>query len=112
VARQLHFLQASTGSANTGAKVGSYTVHYANGRREEISLIYNENLAEFIGPVVDLSQAESAWQGPDDPRSSDNRGRLFKFTWSNPSPEQEIASIDFTSTFTEAVPFLVGLTVE
>jgi hypothetical protein len=42
----------------------------------------------------------------------DNALRLFKTSWVNPHPAEEIVSIDFSSNMKSAAPFLVALTVE
>jgi len=38
--------------------------------------------------------------------------RLFKTTWVNPMPEQEILSLDYTSAMANSGPFLVAITAE
>jgi hypothetical protein len=111
-ARRLHFLQATTGKTSYGANVGHYVVHYANGQRDEIPLVYGENLAEYGGPGVNLHQSKLAWTDQGDPLSGNQSVRLFKFTWLNPLPELPIAAITFVSTLTEAAPLLAALTAE
>ena len=38
--------------------------------------------------------------------------RLYKTTWENPSPDVQLASIDFISSGKTSAPFLIAITVE
>jgi hypothetical protein len=112
--RRLHFLHAA-GWGNhvpVGTRIGNYVVRYADGEQTELPLVAGENIAEWqlspSGPAS-LPQASTAWSGTNARQTS---VRLFRWTWENPRPEAEIASLDFASTMTLAAPFLVAITVE
>ncbi len=40
------------------------------------------------------------------------RSSLFAFTWTNPHPDKEIATIDVVSSVSACDPYLVAVTVE
>jgi hypothetical protein len=54
-----------------------------------------------------------AWTGSSAAATaSKTQVRLFRWTWSNPLPDLEIASIDFVSALNGCAPFLVAVTAE
>jgi hypothetical protein len=109
-AGRIHFLQASAWGAGDGEKVGEYVIHYADGQKQSVPLLYQRALIDWWvkGATDQPSDAEVAWHGSHQMSAIS----LFKYTWSNPSPEKVIASIDFVSTMTKAAPFLVAITCE
>ena len=113
--RRLHFLQAVTDRldlpATDGTPVGRYVVHYTDGTTQEIPLVYGSDLRNFWvlpNEPLEASNAQLAWTGKN--QLSDLR--LFHFTWPNPRPDVEVASIDFVSAMAQSAPFLIALTVE
>lgn len=110
--RQLHFLHATGWKAPEGTHVGDYVVHYANGKRETIPLVYGEDLRDWNAdsdPAAGLKRGRQVWSAVNNARY---RVRLFESTWVNPMPEVLIDSIDCTSTMSDAAPFLIAITVE
>jgi hypothetical protein len=109
-AGRVHFLQASAWSAGDGERVGEYVVHFADGQTQSIPLLYQRSLIDWwVKTATDKpSNAEIAWHGSH--RMS--KVSLFKYTWTNPSPEKVIDRIDFVSAMTKAAPFLVAVTCE
>jgi hypothetical protein len=109
-AGKVHFLQASAWSAGDGEKVGEYVVHFADGQEQSIPLLYQRSLIDWWVKTANdkPSNAEVAWHGSH--RMS--RVSLFKYTWTNPSPEKVIDRIDFVSAMTRAAPFLVAVTCD
>lgn len=107
---KLCFLHASRWDEDNRTKIGSYMVHYANGRTWEVPIIYGVDLCDWRsihdagadGPVP-------AWQGHD---NAGNEMGLFETAWTNPLPLEEIASIDMVSAMTNAAPFLVAVTAQ
>jgi hypothetical protein len=109
---RLHFLHASGWHTADGTPLGSYVVHYVDGRQQTIPIIYGEDVRDWNGntdPSTTLKRSSIVW-------SATNKApfhvRLFKSTWINPWPETEIATIDYLSTMTESAPFLVAITAE
>ncbi|MGH7867578.1 MAG: hypothetical protein ACREP9_08085, partial [Candidatus Dormibacteraceae bacterium] len=109
---QLHFLQAAGWHTSDGTPIGSYIVHFADGRQQTIPIIYGEDVRDWNGnsdPSTIQKRGTVVWSGT-------NRApfhvRLFKTTWVNPWPDTEITSIDYISAMAESAPFLVALTAE
>jgi len=109
-AERIHFLQASAWGAGDGEKVGEYVVHYADGQARSIPLLYQQSLIDWwVNSATDKpTNADSAWHG------SHTRSRisLFKYSWTNPSPNVAIDTIDFVSAMTRAAPFLIAITCD
>ena len=110
--RQITFLQAVAWPSRDGTRIGSYVVNYANGHRETIPIVYGEDLRDWNAdsdPAAGLKRATQVWSGVNSERV---RIRLFKNTWVNPLPENEISSIDYVSTMSDSAPFLIAITAE
>jgi hypothetical protein len=117
-ADSLHILHSTQSSTKKNTEIGSYIVHYADGSKESIPVVYGRNVAGWWlwprGQPETAPDARIAWRGTNDDTER-NPGlsiRLFAWTWTNPHPDRVIATIDATSTNTECDPFLVGLTLE
>ncbi len=113
--RRLHFLQACGWSADEGAKIGEYVIHYVNGQTRSASILYQKNILDWWCRPTDNPplEAEEVWRGSNpSTRAMGFVTHLIKYTWENPLPEKEISTIDFVSELTEAGPFLVAITVE
>jgi hypothetical protein len=109
-ADKIHFLQASAWGAETNQKVGEYIVYYSDGSKQSIPLLYHQALIDWwVKTAADKpANAEIAWQGS----HTKNIANLFKYTWTNPSPQITIDKIDFVSAMTKAAPFMIALTCE
>jgi hypothetical protein len=109
-AERIHFLQASAWSAGNGEKVGEYVIHYADGQKRSIPILYQQSVIDWwVKTATDRpGNAEIAWQGS----HSKSRVSLFKYTWTNPLPQVAIDRIDFVSEMTKAAPFLIALTCD
>ncbi len=113
----LHSVQESE-RPEDGIRIGHYLIHFANDRREELPIIYGRDARDWheypADPLVGVSGAVIAWQGSNPAAVVEGRRciRLFKRTWDNPSPEAEVASLDFVAEHSQAHPFLVAITAE
>ena len=108
--RRLHFLHAADTIEADGAQIGSYVAHCADGKREEIPIIYGRDVVAWnLDPPRTNSLPHLAWK-------DHNRRyvpvQLFMSTWDNPRPEVMIETIDFVSNNAKAAPFLVAITAE
>lgn len=107
---KLCFLHASRWTEDNRTKIGSYVIHYANGRTWEVPIVFGVDLRDWR-PMHDPGAGDggpaAAWQGHD---KAGNEVVLFETTWTNPLPLKEIASIDLVSAMTNAAPFLVAVT--
>ena len=110
--RKLCFLHASRWGEDNGKKIGSYMIHYANGRTWEVPIIYGVDMCDWRSIHDADAGADGpipAWQGHD---NAGNEMGLFETAWVNPLPLEEISSIDLVSAMTTAAPFLVAVTAQ
>nr|MBC8443460.1 hypothetical protein [PVC group bacterium] len=106
-AAKLLFLHVSGWAAKPAQHVGAYRVHYADGAKTEIPLVYAGNIAEATYPSMLLS-ARAAWQGK---MGDGTRVKAYLYEWQNPNSEKAIVCVDFVSARTRAAPTLLGLSV-
>ena len=91
--------------------IGSYVIHYANGQRKEIPIIYGQDVRSwwvFPNEPATMARASVAWSGT----SASASVRLYKRTWENPLPNVEIKSLDFISSMANPSPLLIAVTAE
>jgi len=115
--RRIHFLHAAilASSARPGDELGSYILHYANGRRIEVPIVTGKDMADWWSqPNEEKTSLKLAWTGDNAAaRRKDRTTRLFETTWENPFPDVPIRLLDFASDKpTPGQPFLVGITAE
>jgi serine/threonine protein kinase/WD40 repeat protein len=98
--------------ATNGTRIGSYIIHYTNERRAEVPIVVGESLtAEFTPAPNNPARFAIAWGGRDSERTQEGIVTyLFKSTWHNPFPNDEIACIDFVSNPPGPAPYLVAIT--
>ncbi len=112
-ANKIHFLHSTiVGRAAEGAEVAQYVIHYDNGDRITMPVIFGDDVADWHLAQVPSSFGffeKIVWRGwlP----NGREIGLPIK-TWDNPHPDREIRSIDFVSTLRDARPFLLGITLE
>jgi hypothetical protein len=116
---KLHILHATEQQTEPGTELGNYVVHYADGSREKIPIVYGRNLVDwwhFPSQKNDPSGARIAWTGTnemsDQKRDENLEIRLFAFTWTNPQPDREIVAIDVVSSNSACDPYLIAVTLE
>lgn len=97
-----------------GEEIASLTIHYANGQRQRLRIEHAVHVADaWAGPAAVTKQAEVAWMGTTAlANASQGTLRLYKYTWSNPHPDWDIAQVDLASAKTKASYVLVAMTVE
>jgi hypothetical protein len=116
-AAKINFLQACGFSVPTGTEIGKYVIHYANGETRTVPIVYGKNVLDWWGhpgsdPKLDAN-AKEVWKGnAPSPASMGFYIHMIRFTWDNPLPDQEIATIDFVSNITECAPQLMAITLE
>jgi hypothetical protein len=115
-AATIHFLHATAFGQADGTKIAKYTVHYAGGRVEEISVIDGKDLQDWwLYPQMLKPEGgpKIVWRGMNNAVRDWGNGvkiGLFKSSWSNPAPDDMIVSLDFTAY--GAAPFLIAMTAE
>lgn len=116
--QRLQFLHATQGeSPADGTVIGHYFIHFANGRREALPIVFGQDARdwhELPDLPVGVTAAAIAWKGinPHAARGGSRGIRLFKRTWENPAPELAVTTMDFVAEHDFAHPFLVALTAE
>ncbi|HYE33435.1 MAG TPA: hypothetical protein VEH27_18575 [Methylomirabilota bacterium] len=117
---KLHFLHSSGGhdlSMKTGARVGHYRLHFADGESIELPIRFNIDASdwwEHSHLPKELPNAMVVWQGFtmkahfEGPRPV----RLFKRTWDNPRPQVEISSVDLVAEHHITTPMLIAISAE
>ena len=106
-ARTLHFLHSAGGRM----LLGSYWVHYQSGRTWEIPVsgdVDGLSLRFKDEEIHDVERATLAWVG----KNPYTGLRLYKSTWENPFPSDEISSIDVVSAMNWLTLSLFAITVE
>jgi WD40 repeat protein len=114
---RLHGLLGSIGRAAEGEPIGAFVLHYADGQKHELEILYGHHVRHWRtdgDPRSDTELAQVAWEGPHGfSLFPDVRLRIFHAAWDNPRPDQEIVSFDFVSKMTTtAAPFLIAVTLE
>ena len=117
--RRLYFLHATGWEAEAGRQVAVYVVHYANGFRRFVPVLYGQDVMDWQGRRGDKLRnmgAQVVWEEPVPAPVGEvlpaRSRRLFVTSWDNPQPEAELESLDFVSMVTDAAPFLVAITAE
>jgi WD40 repeat protein len=114
--QRLHFLHATHRHPSPGREIGHYLVRFRNGSEIRLPLVYGYNTMDWwvhAEDRQDLQAMQVAWTGTNAAATaSKTQVRLFKWTWKNPLPDLEIASIDFVSALNGCAPFLVAVTAE
>jgi WD40 repeat protein/serine/threonine protein kinase len=114
---RVHFLQGTGWSTADGTEIGAYIIHYTDGQRRVIPITYGEDVRDWWFSFQSLpeysNQASIAWLGAN-PKTRANESaclRLYLRSWTNPTPEVAITSIDLISAMTPCAPFLIAITV-
>lgn len=112
----VHFLHGAAWDALYGTLIGKYQVNYANGETREVKIVFGRNVRDWWFPRTQpqlTMEAAVAWQNENPAsRQLGMAVRIYKFTWSNPLPEEEIKSIDFISMMEKPAPFLLAITAQ
>jgi Protein kinase domain len=115
-AKRLHFLHGAVSEVMDGRKIGAYRIRYASGRTQELAVVYGQEVRALWQPGDSsgvVSAGSVAWTGRNPAATPRNEVlRLYKQTWENPTPEEEITVIDFESAMANSAPFLIAVTVD
>jgi hypothetical protein len=90
-------------------------VNYEDGTTEVIPIIYGKDVRCWHrhGDDRPTTEAPLAWLGRNTfTRRVNTYVRLYVTTWTNPSPEKAVSSIDIVSTREKAAPFSVAMAIE
>jgi hypothetical protein len=98
-----------------GTQIGQYTVHYEDGTKEQIPIVYGEDVRDwwFNAGSKGTTRGKVAWKGSNGfANSLASQLRLYLTTWQNPKPGVRVTQIDFSSKQTPAAPFCVAISAE
>jgi hypothetical protein len=112
---KIHFLHATGWTMPDGAQIGAYIVHFSNGTRQEVPIIYGKDISDWWFPTVapkDTNPGASTNLAVWSTTTAQGIVALYKSTWENPTPGTEVATIDFISLGSKCAPFLMGITAE
>jgi len=110
---KLHFLHACGWPVPQGTQVGTYVIRYANGQQQQVPINYGKDVTDWwMNDVTGETSVDVAWRGRNNSAPDNPQIGLFKTTWNNPRPNQEIATIDYRSAMTDSAPFLIAITIE
>lgn len=98
-----------------GTRIGEYTVHYADGSREVIPVVYGQDVRDWWIPRREeaaVRRGRLAWTGRN--QATRHTGfpgiRLYVTAWTNPRPQAKVSHIEFASANTLSAPFCLALT--
>ncbi len=117
----LHLIHGTTYTSPDGSPVSSVVLRYRNGETRKLFIHYGVHVRnwylETMEPVSTLSDPNSvvAWSGPLGSGSKNEVAlslRLFKTTFANPLPDEEVLGLELHSLFARANSVIVAMTVE
>jgi hypothetical protein len=114
-AKKLHFLQATGWSAADGTPVATAVIHFANGKTQELTFNYGEQLVDWVAwepQLKDHDNSTIAWTGKSAATGGQMTLHLFKTQWVNPDPTQTVTTIDYLAANNDPAPFLIAITAE
>ena len=115
--RQLHLLHGTVQGLGDPLVVASLVLHYADGTTGKLDIVYGQQIYDwwFKGsaelPLAGNTKVAWVGQNPEATRGG-YRIRVFKSSFDNPKPDEQIKTIDYVSALTRSGPFLLALTVE
>lgn len=102
---RLHFLHATVIGTSDGSQIGSFVLHFNDGKTETVPIIYGRDVRDWADTPDPLPVAWSNQEG-------ELTLRLYKTTWENPTPDRVVQSVDYVSSMSQCGPFLVAMTLE
>ena len=113
--QRIHFLHGTGWSTPEGVEIGAYVIHYADGQRRVLPLVYGHDVRDwyfFQSLPVTSREARLVWLGANQRTRADGAHlQLYVRSWENPAPDVEITSIDLVSAMTACAPFIIAITV-
>lgn len=112
-ARRLHVLVGSYHGRRDGTPVANVVLRFRDGETRTVRLAYGVHLRNIVSPSdheAPLADPNSAlaWQT----NVQGTVRRIYRSTFDNPRPDEEIVSLDFVSLFSPATPVLFAVTLQ
>jgi len=113
--QRLHILHGCAWSATDGTPIALLVIKYTDDSTQDLQIRYGQHVRDFYqrkpsnppGPGSEL-----AWVGTNGDTKGDERVRLYRSTFLNPSPEKAVRALDYVSLMSSVAPFLVALSVD
>ena len=116
--QKLHVLHAAGFPDKDGTPLAKIVLRYANGDQRTLRVVYGEQVRYWYHlptePNLDLRDPNSAivWRLSREDSGFTSPLRLYRTTFDNPLPDQEITSLDIVSLFGRATLVVLALTLE
>lgn len=116
--RQLALLLGTAHSAAPDTAIGQLVVHYADGAKAVLDLVYGRDVREWCwDPQTREDESTDhgrvVWIGSNPIAEATGRQlRLYLTSRDHPRPETPITTLDFVSTLSPSAPFLIAITLQ
>jgi hypothetical protein len=114
-ASRLSILQGTGWNAPDGTTIATLIVHYANGQKTEFAIKYGSHVIDWVSQdsePKDPATSVLAWTGKSPTTGGQMVLHLYKIQWTNPNPDQPIATLDYLAADEDPAPFLIAITAE
>jgi hypothetical protein len=109
-------LHATAFAVAEGTPVAALILHYDDGTQAELDLVYGQHVRNWWQEPAEPSEiphGKVVWQGNNPiARAAGATLRLYLSTLENPYPDRKVTHLDFVSKGSQAVPFVVALTID
>jgi WD40 repeat protein/tRNA A-37 threonylcarbamoyl transferase component Bud32 len=112
---RIHLLHGTGAFEQTGKRIASLFLHYADGEMRELSIIAGQHAGDWQTwrDAGADGRAKPVWSGKQIPSRVWTRAlHWYKSTWSNPRPGEVVTHIDYVSAMGPASPYLIAATIE
>lgn len=116
--KKIHILHGLQSTTDMNKPVAFFRANYRTGKSMQIPIIYSKHVRHYMVPdkpanYPPMDNSEIAWRVKAPPVFQPPMIlRLYRTTFDNPFPEEDMESLDYVSTLTYAESFLCGLSVE
>ena len=117
-ATRLHLIHGASYDSPDDTPIACVLLHYTNGMSRKLFIRYGVHVRNWYveatekNPNVRDPRSTVVWRGNTGPSGGNKPLRLFKTTFENPVPAQEIRSLELLTLFARANPVFVAITLE
>ncbi|MCL4179543.1 MAG: hypothetical protein KJ072_17580 [Verrucomicrobia bacterium] len=113
---RLHLLHATAFAVAEGIPVEALILHYGDRTQAELDLVYGQHVRNWWrkpGEPSEVPHGKVVWQGNNPiAHAAGATLRLYLSILENPYPDRKVTRLDFVSKGSQAVPFVVALTID
>lgn len=110
---RVHALHGTQGDIRPGQTVARLVLHHRSGASSELPIVYGEDVGDCFAPDTVVPQnprSVIAWQTKAAGNSPSSV--LYRTTWANPRPDDDVVLMDYISTVQGSGSFLLGMTLD